>query len=74
MRRGTNKTEWAAHCCRQYQADAIDYGIIELRNRAVGWNQPDLSATDLLRIFVPLDLQHLAQEAYNRLDVMVISI
>jgi hypothetical protein len=69
MRRGTNKTEWAAHCCRRYQEDAINHGIIELRDRAVGWNQPDLTVKDMLRIFVPSHLQQLAVDAYKHLEV-----
>jgi hypothetical protein len=69
MRRGNNKTEWAAHCCRLYQATAILDGISLLCSRAISWNKPDLTVEDLLRIFVPPHLQQLAVNAYEHLDV-----
>jgi hypothetical protein len=70
MRRGSNKTRWAKFCCREYQAEAIQDGINALRDRAVNWNQPDLTGADLVKIFIPPDLQELVVEAYKKLDVI----
>jgi len=67
--RGCNKTTWAKYCCREYQADAIQNGIKILRDRAINWNRPGLTAIDMLRIFVPPDIQRLAVEAFQLLDV-----
>jgi hypothetical protein len=68
----SNKTRWVT-CCREYQADAIKRGIVALRDRAVDWNQPSLTTDDVLRIFVPVEVQELAVEAYRRLEISGVS-
>ncbi len=67
-----NRTRWTT-CCREYQANAIERGIHTLRDRAVDWNRPRLTTDDVLRIFVPVEVQELAVEAYQRLDVSATS-
>jgi hypothetical protein len=57
---GERKDDWVG-CCRRFQAQAVKTGITIMRNRAIAWQNPEITHDELLRTFVPVHLQEMAK-------------
>src|SRR5215204_2328975 len=57
---GERSVDWIGGC-RRFQADAIEMGINSLRDRAIAWQNPEITSDDIFQTIVPKELQSAAK-------------